>query len=33
VTVTYENVGRSPHGELEDVYRFRDGRYTLVSRR
>lgn len=28
VTVTYENRGRSPHGELEDVYRFRDGRYV-----
>lgn len=32
VTVTYENGGRSPHGETKDVYRFRDGRYRLVSR-
>jgi hypothetical protein len=29
-TVTYENVGRSPHGELRDVYRFHGGRYRLV---
>lgn len=30
VTVAYENRGRSPHGEIEDVYRFGEGRYTLV---
>lgn len=29
-TVTYENAGRSPHGETKDVYRFRGGRYRLV---
>jgi hypothetical protein len=33
VTVGYENRGRSPHGEIEDVYRFVDGRYRLVRRR
>src|SRR5438552_11173283 len=27
VTVSFENRGRSPHGELEDVYRFAGGRY------
>jgi len=32
VTVIYENRGRSPHGELRDVYRFSNGRYHLVSR-
>jgi hypothetical protein len=32
VTVTYENAGRSPHGETKDVYRFRGGRYRLVGR-
>jgi hypothetical protein len=31
VTVHYENPGRSPHGELKDVYRFRGGRYRLAS--
>jgi hypothetical protein len=33
VTVEYENRGRSPHGELRDVYRLSNGRYYLVSRR
>lgn len=32
VTVGFENRGRSPHGELEDTYRFVDGRYRLVRR-
>jgi hypothetical protein len=31
--VSFENQGRSPHGELEDVYRFAGGRYRLVRRR
>lgn len=31
--VGFENRGRSGHGELEDVYRFLDGRYRLVQRR
>jgi hypothetical protein len=29
VTVHWENPGRSPHGELEDVYRFSGGAYRL----
>jgi hypothetical protein len=33
VTVGFENRGRSPHGEIEDVYRFAGGRYDLVRRR
>ena len=33
VRVGFENRGRSPHGELEDVYRFVGGRYRLVRRR
>jgi hypothetical protein len=33
VTVSFENRGRSAHGELEDVYRFLAGRYRLVRRR
>lgn len=33
VTVSYDNRGRSRHGELEDVYRFTGGRYVLVRRR
>jgi hypothetical protein len=33
VTVSFENRGRSRHGELEDVYRFFGGRYRLVRRR
>ena len=33
VTVAFENRGRSPRGEIEDVYRFVHGRYTLVSSR
>jgi hypothetical protein len=33
VTVTFENRGRSPHGEIEDVYRFTGHKYTLVRRR
>lgn len=33
VTVSFENRGLSPHGELEDVYRFVGGRYRLVARR
>lgn len=32
VTVSYENRGRSLHGEIEDVYRWQGGRYRLVSR-
>jgi hypothetical protein len=32
VTVHFENPGRSRKGELEDVYRFRGGRYVLVRR-
>jgi hypothetical protein len=31
--VGYQNRGRSPHGEIEDVYRFVAGRYRLVRRR
>ena len=31
--VSYENRARSPHGELEDVYRFSRGKYRLVRRR
>lgn len=33
VTVGFENTGRSPHGEIEDVYRFTGGHYRLASRR
>jgi hypothetical protein len=33
VVVGFENRGRSPHGELEDLYRFRNGRYRLVRGR
>jgi hypothetical protein len=33
VTVSFENRGRSPHGEIEDVYRWQGGRYRLASRR
>ena len=33
VTVSFENRGRSAHGEIEDVYRWRDGHYRLTSRR
>ena len=33
VTVAFENRGRSPRGEIEDVYRFLDGRYKLVRSR
>jgi hypothetical protein len=29
VTVRYDNTGRSPHGELRDVYRFSRGKYRL----
>lgn len=32
ITVSFENRGRSPDGELEDVYRFEGTRYRLVSR-
>ncbi len=32
VTVSFENRGRSSHGEIEDVYRFVDGRYRLAHR-
>jgi len=28
-----ENPGRSPHGEMLDVYRFSGGRYRLIARR
>jgi hypothetical protein len=30
VTVAFENRGRSPRGEIKDVYRFIGGRYKLV---
>jgi hypothetical protein len=33
VTAGFENRGRSPHGEIEDVYRFVGGGYRLVRRR
>jgi hypothetical protein len=33
VTVSFENRGRSRHGEIEDVYRFQHGHYRLVRRR
>jgi hypothetical protein len=33
VTVAFENRGRSPHGEIQDVYRFVGGRYRLALRR
>jgi hypothetical protein len=33
VRVSFENRGRSPHGEMLDVYRFSGGRYRLVARR
>lgn len=33
VTVGFENRGRSPHGEIEDTYRFEHGHYRLISRR
>jgi hypothetical protein len=32
VTVSFENRGRSPHGEIEDVYQWRAGKYRLTSR-
>jgi hypothetical protein len=32
-TVAFENRGRSPRGEIEDVYRFLNGRYKLVRSR
>jgi hypothetical protein len=32
-TVSFENRGLSPHGEIEDVYRWQGGRYRLASRR
>lgn len=33
VTVSFENRGRSAHGEIEDVYRFAHGKYALARRR
>jgi hypothetical protein len=33
VTVSFENRGRSPQGEIEDLYRFNGMRYRLVRRR
>jgi hypothetical protein len=33
VRVSFENRGRSRHGELLDVYRFSHGRYRLIARR
>lgn len=33
VVVSFENRGRSPRGELEDRYRFENGRYRLVASR
>lgn len=32
VRVSFENRGRSPHGELVDLYRFSHGRYRLIAR-
>jgi hypothetical protein len=32
-TVGFENRGRSPHGEIEDVYRFAGSRYRLAQPR
>jgi hypothetical protein len=32
VTVEFENRGRSPRGDLKDVYRFTNGRYRLAHR-
>ena len=32
-TVGFENRGRSPHGEIENVYRFVGGHYRLIRRR
>jgi hypothetical protein len=32
VKVSFENRGRSPHGELVDVYRFTRGHYRLAAR-
>lgn len=32
VTASFENRGRSRHGEIEDVYRFTTGHYRLASR-
>jgi hypothetical protein len=31
VTATFENAGRSPNGELRDVYRYGAGRYRLTG--
>lgn len=33
VRVSFENRGRSAHGEIEDIYRFTGRNYTLVRRR
>jgi hypothetical protein len=33
VVIGFENRGRSPHGEIEDTYRFVRGAYRLVSSR
>ncbi len=33
VAVSFENRGRSPHGEIEDTYRFNGTRYQLVRKR
>jgi hypothetical protein len=33
VRVSFENRGRSRHGEMLDVYRFSGGRYRIVARR
>jgi hypothetical protein len=33
VTVSFENRGRSPHGELQQVWKFAAGRYRLTARR
>lgn len=32
VRVSFENRGRSAHGEIEDIYRWQNGRYRLASR-
>ena len=31
VTASFENAGRSPNGEIRDVYRYEDGRYRLTG--
>jgi len=33
VVVSFENRGRSPHGEIGDIYRFNGTRYRLLRKR